>query len=176
MSVQLRMQFVPWQDISDWHCTACGYCCKLYKVVLGLSEWLRISNTFGFDTTETDLDHFYINRQSNSACIFLCHSKSDFSCGLQGMKPAACKVWPFKVVMRPKFGEAKRAVFDYSGNRLYVYVDTICNGLRYGSPTWEFQHSTVREFVEVALGIRQLQSETTGPGVRSNLWGRRLFP
>jgi hypothetical protein len=92
------------------------------------------------------------------------------------MKPAACKVWPFKVVVRPKFGEAKRAVFDYLGNSFYVYVDTMCSGLRYGSPTWEFQHSTLREFVEVALGIRQLQSKTTGHGVRSNRWGRRLFP
>ena len=41
------MQYIPWQNIADWHCKACGYCCKLYSVVLGLTEWLQLAKTFG---------------------------------------------------------------------------------------------------------------------------------
>ena len=43
----LNMQFVPWQNIADWHCKACGYCCKLYSVVINFAEWLNIAQTFG---------------------------------------------------------------------------------------------------------------------------------
>lgn len=50
------MQFVPWQNIADWHCKACGYCCKLYTVVINFKEWLNIVNRFGADTTIVGLD------------------------------------------------------------------------------------------------------------------------
>ena len=91
------MQFVPWQNVADWHCKACGYCCKLYSVVLGFPEWLNISKSFGIETTVTGLDRFYIKRTSDGSCGFLCNKTNTYYCGLQGMKPEACKIWPFKV-------------------------------------------------------------------------------
>jgi hypothetical protein len=59
------------------------------------------------------------------------------------MKPEACKLWPFKVLSEPKYGEPNQAAFDYMGNKLYVYADTMCSGLRYGT-----QHgiSAIRPF------------------------------
>jgi Fe-S-cluster containining protein len=155
------MEFIPWQDIADWKCTACGYCCKLYSVVLGFPEWLRIIRTFGVATTVAGLDKLYIKRVSDGSCTFLCHFANGYYCGLQHMKPDACKLWPFKVLSEPKYGQADRAVYGFDGRRLYVYADTLCSGLRYGSPTWEFGSSTLREFVELALGLRQVQSKTT---------------
>jgi hypothetical protein len=44
---------------------------------------------------------------------------------------------------------------------LFIYADAMCCGLRYGSPTWEFNFLTLREFVELALGTRQAQRKTT---------------
>ncbi len=85
----------------------------------------------------------------------------NYFCGLQQMKPEACKLWPFKVLSEPKYGEPSQAVFDYMGNRLYVYADTMCSGLRYGTPTWDFRYTTIREFTELALGLRQVQYKTT---------------
>jgi hypothetical protein len=46
-------------------------------------------------------------------------------------------------------------------NRLFVYADSTCSGLRYGRPTWEFATYTVKEFVEIALGIRSQQLKST---------------
>jgi Fe-S-cluster containining protein len=158
------MQFVPWQNVADWRCKACGYCCKLYSVVLGFPEWLRLAKTFGAETTVTGLDHFYIKRTS------------DGSCGLQQMKPEACKIWPFKILAEPKYGEPNQAAFDYMGHRLYVYADTMCNGLRYGAPTWDFRYTTIKEFAELALGLRQVQYKTTRPVDSGQQWGRQLFP
>jgi uncharacterized protein len=155
------MNFVPWQNIADWRCKACGYCCKLYSVVLGFPEWLNISRYFGVKTTVSSLGHFYLKRTSEGSCVFLCNKANTYFCSLQGMKPEACKIWPFKVLSEPKYGEPNKAAFDYMGTKLYVYVDTICSGLRYGTPTWDFRYTTLREFAELALGIRYLQYKTT---------------
>jgi Fe-S-cluster containining protein len=156
-----RMEFIPWRHIADWRCTACGYCCKLYSVVLGFPEWLRIVKTFGAEATVADLSRFYIKRVSDGSCSFLCHFANTYCCGLQQMKPDACKLWPFKVLAEPKYGQANQALFHYGGRELFIYADAMCSGLRYGSPTWEFNFLTLREFVDLALGTRHVQRKTT---------------
>ncbi len=169
------MQFVPWQQVADWRCKACGYCCKLYSVVLGFTEWLNIAKSLGPETTVTGFDRFNIKSQSDGSCGFLCNKTNNY-CGLQHMKPEACKIWPFKVLAEPKYGEPNQAAYDYMGNRLYVYADTMCSGLRYGEPIWDFRYKTIKEFTELALGIRQVQYKTTRPITSGNQWGRQLFP
>jgi Fe-S-cluster containining protein len=172
------MQFVPWQNIADWHCKGCGHCCKLYSVVLNFPEWLQLTKTFGVETTVADLSRFYIKRAGDGSCTFLSKDANNYYCGLQNMKPEACKIWPFKVSTEPKYGEEKLAAYDYRGVRLYVYGDTMCSGLRYGTPTWDFQHTTVREFAEIALGVRDVQFKSTRTPTqrKSQQWGRKLFP
>ncbi|MEM2998976.1 MAG: YkgJ family cysteine cluster protein [Candidatus Bathyarchaeia archaeon] len=155
------MQFVPWQSIADWKCIACGYCCKLYSVVLKFPEWLRIVKTFGVEKTVAGLNQLYLKRASDGSCVFLCNFGGIHYCGLQNMKPIACKLWPFKVLTEPKYGQTRQAAFDYNGIKLFIYADTMCLGLRYGTPTWEFNHLILREFVELAVGIRQTQSKST---------------
>ena len=171
------MQFVPWQNISDWHCKACGYCCKLYSVVLDFPEWLNLTKTFGSETTVSGLNRFYIKRDNNGSCTFLYNNSHNYFCVLQKMKPEACKIWPFKVLSEPKYGEPNLAGFDFLGNKFYVYADTMCSGLRFGAPTWEFRYTTVKEFIEIALGIRQIQYKTTRTQTSQHIqWGRQLFP
>jgi uncharacterized protein len=174
----LDMQFVPWRNVADWHCKACGYCCKLYSVVLGFPEWLKITQTFGAQSTVSDMQRFYIKRVSDGSCAFLCNNSLNYSCGLQDMKPEACKLWPFKVLSEPKYGQEKQAVFDYGKARLYVYADAMCNGLSYGAPNWDFEHVKVKEFAELALGVRQVQCKTTrSQSVSHQYFGRKItFP
>jgi hypothetical protein len=138
--------------------------------VLGFPEWLHLTKTFGAETTAAGLNRFFIKRASDGSCAFLCSSNLNYFCGLQSIKPQACKLWPFKVLAEPRYGEENQAAYDYHGNRFYVYVDTMCNGLRYGVPTWEFRYKTLPEFTELALGVRQVQFKTT----RSNAVGARL--
>jgi hypothetical protein len=92
------------------------------------------------------------------------------------MKPEACKIWPFKILSEPKYGEDKQAAFNFLGNNLYIYADTMCSGLRYGTPTWEFRYTTLKEFTELALGLRRVQYKTTRSVDFAQYWfGRRLF-
>lgn len=77
------------------------------------------------------------------------------------MKPRACQLWPFKVLYRPDFGYPNEALYSYGENRVYVYADPMCNGLKFGQPSLEFNNFTLREFVELAVGIRNQQVKTT---------------
>jgi Fe-S-cluster containining protein len=156
-----KMQFVPWQNIADWHCKACGYCCKLYSVVLGFPEWLRITKTYGMETTVAGLDRFFIKRAGDGSCAFLCNDANYYHCALQNAKPEACKIWPFKVLSDPKYGDENQAAYDYGGVRFYIYGDTTCSGLRTGTPTWDFRYKTIKEFTELAIGLRQVQYHST---------------
>lgn len=151
------MLFVPWQFIADWKCNACGLCCKAYSVVLSFQEWLNMVRNYGVETTVSGLNKLYLRRKSDGSCIFLYKLSNMHLCGLQHMKPAACKLWPFKILGNPKFGYAKEAAYPYGGKNLYVYADSTCRGLIYGRPTWEFANSVVKEFIELAIGIRSSQ-------------------
>lgn len=155
------MLFVPWRYIADWKCIACGNCCKSYSVVLSFPEWLKIVKNYGVDKTVSGLDKLFIKRRNDGSCFFLSHLSNTYLCGLQHMKPKACKLWPFKVLSKPNFGYANEAVYYYGGDKLFVYADSTCSGLRYGKPTWEFTNYTLKEFVEIALGRRNDQSKTT---------------
>jgi Fe-S-cluster containining protein len=156
------MLFVPWQYIADWRCSACGQCCKAYSVVVNFHEWLKIVKNYGVETTAPGLNKLFIKRRSDGSCFFLYNVSGMYLCGLQQMKPKACKIWPFKIVRAPEFGYVKEAAYDYGENRLFVYADSTCSGLRYGRPTQKFIGYTLKEFIEIALGLRNEQLKTTG--------------
>ena len=156
------MQFVPWRRVADWRCINCGQCCRLYSVVIDTDEWLQIAKSFGMSQTVSGLDKLFIKRAGDGSCTFLCNLLGSYWCGLQHMKPRACQLWPFKVLNTPKYGLPNEAAFCFSQNRLFVYVDSMCNGVRYGAPTWEFASRTIMEFIEIASGVRSVQVRTTG--------------
>ena len=158
------MRFVPWRQISKWRCDACGNCCKLYSVVLNFPEWINISRAFGIENTTVGLDKLFLKRVDDGSCVFLCRLAGTYLCGLQNMKPNACKLWPFKVLAEPKYGEAKQAAFNYAGKQLFIYADSMCAGLRYGSPSWDFISLILKEFVGLALGTCKAQHNTTRQG------------
>lgn len=156
------MQFVPWRRVSDWKCLTCGTCCKLYSVVIDFPEWLGIANTYGVEKTAPGFDRLYINRKHDGTCVFLFNFANTNFCGLQQMKPKACQIWPFKILDHPQYGWAREAAYDFGKMlRLYVYVDSTCNGVRYGTPSFSFIGQTLKEFVEIAVGLRREQMNTT---------------
>jgi Fe-S-cluster containining protein len=155
------MLFVPWRYVEDWSCNACGECCRAYSVVLNFQEWLGIVKSYGVEKTVSGLDKLFIRRRGDGTCIFLYDLPSMRLCALQHMKPKACKLWPFKVLRQPEFGNASEAEYYCGENRFFVYVDSACSGLRYGKPRGEFVSYTLREFVEIALGFRSVQRMST---------------
>ena len=152
---------VPWRRVADWRCISCGDCCRLYSVVINFHEWLKIVKNFGVETTATDLDKLFIKRNGDGSCSFLCKFPNVHLCGLQHMKPKACQLWPFKILAEPKYGFPNEACYKVGTDNLFVYADSMCNGLRLGTPTPEFAFGALREFVEIAVGLRSGQLKTT---------------
>jgi len=156
-----EMLFVPWRYIADWRCVACGKCCKSYSVILSFPEWLKIVKNYGVGKTVSGLDKLFITRRGDGSCVFLYKLSNMHLCGLQYMKPKACKLWPFKVQSKPKYGYANEAAYYYGGDEFFLYADSTCSGLIYGEPAENFTKYTLQEFVEIALGRRNNQTKTT---------------
>jgi Fe-S-cluster containining protein len=155
------MQFVPWRYIADWRCIACGDCCRLYSVVINFHEWLKIVKTYGAEETVSGFDRLFIRRRPDGSCTFLNNSWNRYSCGIQYMKPKACQIWPFKILTKPEYGYPNEAAYWHLGKNLFVYVDPMCNGVKYGTPTFDFANFTLKEFAEISLGVRANQYRTT---------------
>ena len=155
------MRPVPWRHVASWSCNLCGKCCREYRVVLKPEEWLKLVDIYGPEVAEVGHGKFYLRRRPDGSCIFLKKVGGKWLCGLQDMKPKACKLWPFKVLSWPKYGRAAEAYVNYMGYPLYVYVDPFCPGLKWGSPTPAFVSTVLKETIEIALGIRTEQEHTT---------------
>jgi len=153
---------VPWTFVHDWIGSACGVCCKGYDVVLEFPEWVRIVKAYGVDYTEPGVSRLYLRHKSDGSCAFLYNPYGKWVCSLQPMKPIACKLWPFKISDKPKYGKPNEAAYyTKEQRRLYVYVDPACIGLRWGMPSQNFQTVIVPEFVDLALGLRREQFYST---------------
>jgi len=155
------MKPIPWKFVKSWNCTACGACCKGFDVILGYKEWVDIIRKYGIEVTQPSIAKLYLKKRSDGSCVFLSRFYDMWFCTLQHMKPRACKLWPFKVYNEPKYGRSNQASYDLHGKRLFIYVDPSCTGIIWGNPTREFMYGTMREFVEIALGLREKQFYST---------------
>jgi len=169
------MRFIPWRYVADWKCIGCGDCCRLYSVVINFHEWLRIVKNYGVENTGSDLGKLFIGRRSDGSCAFLNSFANVCQCGLQHMKPRACQLWPFKILREPKFGYPEEATYLFGDSKVFVYADPMCNGLRFGAPTLEFAGSVLKEFVEIAAGLRSNQFKTTSSIWLSQPYYRSIF-
>lgn len=170
---------VPWRHVNSWNCYACGLCCKGFNVVLSFAEWMNVVKTCGVGFTSSSINKFYLKHRSDGSCVFLYNYYGKGFCSLQYMKPTACKLWPFRISQRPRYGRAREAEYIYAGKKLYIYVDPSCLGLRWGNPTANFTRTTLTEITELALGLRKKQVYSTSRLLYSpqspKLRGRKIF-
>jgi Fe-S-cluster containining protein len=161
---------VPWRYVQNWNCTACGLCCKGFEVVLDFPEWINVVKNYGMEFTQPGISRFYLNKKSDDSCVFLYNFYGKWLCGLQHMKPIACKLWPFKISDTPKYGRPKEAVYNYGEKKLYVYVDPLCSGFQWGKPNQSFFKETLSEFVNLALGASRKQLYSTSQLFNFQQW------
>lgn len=157
----MQMIPAPWRHVESWSCVLCGRCCKGYEVTLKFNEWANIVRTYGAEYTEPRIDRLCLKKNYDGTCVFLQKFYDRWTCGLQHLKPRACKLWPFKIYREPKYGRPNEASYTRWERRFYVYVDPLCMGIKWGSPTKKFIYKTLPEFVEIGLGLREKQHYST---------------
>jgi len=168
------MMPIPWNYVESWSCITCGGCCRGYDVVLDFPEWVNIVKEYGVGATSPGISRLYLKRKNDGTCLFLCKLYDRWLCALQHTKPTACKLWPFKISERPRYGRPIEALYNYRGRRLFIYVDPSCVGIRWGKPTTDFTNTTLTEFVELALGIKKKQYYSTSLAPHRPVYAERL--
>lgn len=149
------MAYVPWRAVRGWACLACGECCKWYRVPLTPYEYALIVETLGAGFVEVTGTGNPCLKRVGGTCVF---QDASGLCGLQplGLKPLACKAWPFRVQKRA--GD-RRALFVYEGEEYYVYVNTKCKGVNAG--TFYDLVQAIREVIELRENPRRAQFFST---------------
>lgn len=154
------MKPLPWRRIKFWTCIRCGECCAL-TVQLTMREWLDLTKMYGYSIADQDIGGFFLRKTIDKECPFLSSIRAGSICGLQNTKPLACKIWPFRILAEPKYGEDSEALFKYRNERFYVYVIPNCPGITWGTPTENFFKKILPELIGIRLGFFERQHFTT---------------
>ncbi|MCS7103671.1 MAG: hypothetical protein NZ992_07320 [Candidatus Korarchaeum sp.] len=127
-----------------------------------MSEAFAVARIFGWCHIEVRKGRFFL-RKDRGRCPFLSKLGPFELCYLQeiGVKPKACKIWPFHIFENPEYGKKEEATFSSKYGTFYVYVDSRCPGITIGRPN-DMLVNTVLETLEIWLGVRTEQFLTTG--------------
>jgi Fe-S-cluster containining protein len=154
------MKEIPWSEVETWSCCGCGECCRPYSVPLSAWEWTRITQSYGASVTEISIDGLFLKKKQGR-CIFQYMQSGKWLCSIQHLKPLACKLWPFKIFRKPKFGRAEKATLESGGRKLFVYADPLCPTLKLGEPSEEFLKNILPEFIGISLSAYGKQYYST---------------
>ena len=108
---------IPWSEVSSWSCVACGNCCVGYSVPLKADEYARVAQRYGFDVVDFGLGKVYLKRGQNNRCVFQRPSMGRWICSLQGIKPLACKLFPFRIHSKPIYSKGDGSTIKYTWER-----------------------------------------------------------
>ena len=126
-----------------------------------MKEWLELTRMYGYAIAEGNIGGFYLRKTIYEKCPFLLSGPAGFTCGLQNKKPLACKLWPFRVLSKPKYGCAEEAAFNYLQKKFYIYTIPNCPGIKWGRPVKWFVDKTLPELVGLRFGLQQQQRFST---------------
>lgn len=156
---------IPWTEVSTWSCTACGNCCIGYRVPLKMDEMIRVSNQYGEKVLEFGVGKAYLRNQSNGRCVFQRPLMGRWICTLQGTKPTACRLFPFRMHKKPMYKGGENAMVRFGEKTYYLYMDPNCNGVILGKPDERFRTQIVPEIIKIGVGFPVKQRYTTSKSI-----------
>ncbi|MBS7644317.1 MAG: YkgJ family cysteine cluster protein [Candidatus Bathyarchaeia archaeon] len=155
------LRLIPWRRVHDWLCLGCGECCKRFEIPLMGPEYARVLGRYGLTALKFELGRVCLNKRFDGRCVFQYRDGFRWLCGLQQEKPISCKLWPFAVFTKPRYGRSRDSAYRYLDVEYYLYVHPSCRGLTYGSPSVHLAEMVLPEVIEIWLGKRTSQSYTT---------------
>jgi len=152
---------IPWREVNSWACNACGKCCLGYRVPLKMDEYARVAGVYGNNVVDFGVGKVYLKHGQGDRCIFQRPSQGRWVCSLQGMKPLACKLFPFRIHSKPVYSRGDTSSYGYMGRTFYVYLDPDCEGISAGRPSPRFAKQVLPEIIQIGMGARYKQRYTT---------------
>lgn len=152
---------IPWREVSGWSCNACGNCCLGYRVPLKMDEYVRVGSLYGSGVMEYGLGKAYLRMGVDRRCIFQRPLMDRWVCTIQGMKPTACRLFPFRIHHEPVYSHGDNSAYEFRGETWHVYLDPDCQGIVPGRPTERFANQVLPEILSMGMGMAQKQRYTT---------------
>jgi Fe-S-cluster containining protein len=126
-----------------------------------MDEFVRVTNRFGSDKVEYGLGKAYLRVNSNKRCIFQRPVMGRWVCTLQGMKPMACKIFPFRIYKDPVYRRGDNSHITFNNQKYHLYLDPACKGIIHGKPDQRFMNKVVPEIMRIGMGTAQKQRFST---------------
>jgi len=152
---------IPWKEVASWSCRACGNCCRGYRVPLKMDEYVKVANTYGPKVFEFGVGKVYLRNNDDNRCVFQRPLMGRWICTIQGMKPLACRNFPFQIHHKPIYDRGDSSSYTFNGNTYYIYLDPDCSGIIPGQPTERFWRYVLPEILQNGFGQAGKQKYTT---------------
>jgi len=130
-------------------------------------EYVKILNEFGLSALKFSLGQICLNKRFDNRCVFQYRRGLEWLCGLQKDKSISCKLWPFVVFTRPKYGRASESTYKYHESKYYIYVYPQCQGLTYCCSSPHLLR-VLSEVIEIWDGMRKDQFYSTSRTLSSS--------
>jgi Fe-S-cluster containining protein len=130
-----------------------------------MDEMVIVSNKYGRNVLEYGLGKAYLKNQSNGRCVFQRPLIGKWICTLQGAKPTACRLFPFRMHSKPIYKTGENARVQLGDKAYYLYMDPDCKGVILGQPSERFRTAIVPEIVRIGMGLPVKQKYTTSKSI-----------
>lgn len=152
---------IPWRDVASWGCRACGNCCVGYRVPLKMDEFVKVGSSCGQGVFEYGMGKVYLRNGPDRRCVLQRPLMDRWICMIQGMKPTACRLFPFRIQHKPVYSRGDNSAYRLGDKIYYIYLDPDCQGIIPGQPTERFAKQVLPEIIRSGFGVAQKQKFTT---------------
>jgi len=105
-----------------------------------MDEMVQVYKRYGQSVLEFGLGKAYLRNRRDGRCVFQRPLMDRWICTLQGTKPTACRLFPFR-------------------------LDPECQGIQLGQPTPHFRDQVVPEVLRIGMGFPVKQKYTTSTSI-----------
>ena len=129
----------------------------LKAIFLDKSKDQSIIQLFGSRATMTKTigsQSYVFLKKNDEGCIFLYNVGNKRFCSIHESKPTLCRLWPFIVCDKPKYGKLDEAVFYHYGEKVYVYVEPHCPSLVWGKPENRLKQTILPEIIDFKFRLK----------------------
>lgn len=152
---------IPWREVASWQCRACGNCCVGYRVPLRMDEFVKVGSACGQGIFEYGTGKVYLRNGPDRRCVLQRPLMDRWICMIQGMKPTACRLFPFRIQHKPVYSRGDNSAYKLGDKIYYIYLDPDCEGIVPGQPTERFTNQVLPEIIKSGFGVSQKQKYTT---------------
>jgi Fe-S-cluster containining protein len=152
---------IPWREVANWGCRACGNCCIGYRVPLKMDEFVKVGNACGQGVFEYGMGKVYLRNGPDRRCVLQRPLMDRWICTVQGLKPTACRLFPFRIQNKPVYPRGDNSSYKLGDKTYYIYLDSACEGIILGQPTQRFATQVLPEILRNGLGNAQKQKYST---------------